>query len=112
MHPKRSASFILCLSLAACAPAAPGGGPSSSSSAVPERYVSSDCRIGGCSGEVCGDAGGEPIVSNCISNPAFSCYKTARCEKQADGACGWTMTSELSACLFDPPEEDPSSISA
>ena len=96
---------LLAVFLAACAPTGqddptPG---ITDDTAPAERYVDADCQIGGCSGEICGEAGGEPIASNCIYKPSFACYGSARCEKQADGLCDWTMTAELSACLMDPP---------
>ncbi len=54
------------------------------------------CRIGGCSGELCSD---QVLVSACIWRPEFACYRTATCEPQASGECGWTMTRGLAACL-------------
>lgn len=108
MHPTSfAAAVVLCLSLAACAPVTDGGpsaSSSSSSSAVAERYVSADCQVGGCSAQICQGADEEPAVRDCMYRPAYGCYATGRCEKQADGLCGWTMTAELSACLMDPPE--------
>jgi eight-cysteine-cluster-containing protein len=114
MQSKVFAAAVLCLSLAACAPAAPAGGGSSSSSAVPvaERYVDPKCQVGGCSAQICQGIDKEPAMSDCMFRPAYECYKVARCEPQATGECGWTMTSELSACLMDPPEIDASSVSA
>lgn len=55
------------------------------------------CYVGGCSSEVCSDQ--KNVASNCIYTAAFACYKTAKCERQASGQCGWTPTSELNACL-------------
>lgn len=59
----------------------------------------SSCVVGGCSGEVCGDAADGPAMSNCIYRAEFACYKTARCERQPDGKCGWSQTPELQQCL-------------
>ncbi len=106
MNTKLLATAALCFSFAACAPVGTDGANGSSSSRAAERYVSGDCQVGGCSAEVCGEAGDEPIASNCIYNPTFACYRAARCEKQANGLCGWTMTSDLSACLMDPPTQE------
>jgi hypothetical protein len=61
--------------------------------------ASTGCVVGGCSGEVCSDASQGPLVSNCIYKPEFACYKSARCERQADGACGWSQTYDLVECL-------------
>ncbi len=57
------------------------------------------CRIGGCSGEICEADNGSPAVGICIWSEQFACYKTAKCEEQADGKCGWTQTPELKKCL-------------
>jgi hypothetical protein len=54
------------------------------------------CVKGGCSGQVCAD---EPLVSTCEWRPEYACYKTATCERQADGKCGWTKTAALTSCL-------------
>lgn len=64
---------------------------------VEKRTVSKQCYIGGCSSEVCSDTPG--AVSTCIYREAFGCYKTATCERQASGKCGWTQTKELNTCL-------------
>lgn len=60
------------------------------------------CRPTGCSGQICAD---EDVVSTCEWTPIYACYKTAKCEKQSDGKCGWTKTSELESCLANPPKE-------
>jgi hypothetical protein len=55
------------------------------------------CYIGGCSQEICSD---EPdAVSTCEYRAEYSCYKSARCEKQSNGQCGWTETSALTQCI-------------
>lgn len=57
------------------------------------------CYVGGCSWEVCS---GQPnVVSNCIYREEFACYKTAKCERQSNGICGWTDTASLRACIVD-----------
>ena len=56
------------------------------------------CRVAGCSGELCVGPEG-PGVSICIWPEEFACYRGATCEPQADGACGWTPTPELTMCL-------------
>ncbi len=60
-------------------------------------FVAEGCYIGGCAGEICSDEPG--VMSPCLWKPEFACYKLARCERQADGKCGWTMTPELKRCL-------------
>lgn len=55
------------------------------------------CYVGGCSSEVCS---AEPdVASNCIYKEEFMCYKTATCERQTNGSCGWTQTPALKMCL-------------
>jgi hypothetical protein len=55
------------------------------------------CFVGGCSGQVCSDQ--EGVVTTCEWQDEYACYDTATCERQTDGACGWTQTEELTACL-------------
>jgi hypothetical protein len=55
------------------------------------------CFRGGCSGEICSD--NPNVASACIFKPEFACYQNARCERQANGQCGWTQTPELTQCL-------------
>ncbi len=67
--------------------------------AIPEH----GCFVGGCSGEVCSE---DPdVVSNCMYRPQYQCYKTATCERQTTGVCGWTQTEELKSCLMNPESE-------
>ncbi len=54
------------------------------------------CRIGGCSSQLCA---AEDVLSTCEWRPEYACYRGARCEPQPGGACGWTQTPELLACL-------------
>lgn len=60
----------------------------------------SECFVGGCSGQVCSDDAG--IVSTCEWRDEYACYRTAKCERQSNGQCGWTSTPELTACLKNP----------
>ncbi|MCW5805671.1 MAG: hypothetical protein KIT31_25095 [Deltaproteobacteria bacterium] len=55
------------------------------------------CFVGGCSGQICSDQDG--AISTCDFRPEYACYQAATCERQADGACGWTPTEELQACI-------------
>lgn len=56
----------------------------------------SECRPTGCSGQICAD---QDIISTCGFRPEYACYKTARCERQPSGGCGWTLTQELQRCV-------------
>lgn len=64
-----------------------------------QRFVGEGCKVGGCSSELCLDKDSEGVYSICIYNPVYECYKTARCERQENGECGWSQTEELKACL-------------
>lgn len=57
------------------------------------------CFVGGCSGQICSDQ--KDAVSTCEYSELYACYKQsfARCERQANGQCGWTETPELASCL-------------
>lgn len=61
-----------------------------------------ECKPTGCSGIVCSD---EEVMTTCEYRPEYACYKTATCTRQDDGACGWTKTADLDACLANPPKE-------
>ncbi len=55
------------------------------------------CFVGGCSGQICSDQ--KDVISNCMWTESYACYATAKCERQQNGQCGWTETSELKMCL-------------
>jgi hypothetical protein len=55
------------------------------------------CYVGGCSSQICSDS--PDVISTCEYIEEYACYKTARCERQSDGQCGWTETSTLKMCL-------------
>ena len=63
----------------------------------PNPIVEGGCFIGGCSNQICSDQ--KDMVSTCEYREEYACYKTAKCERQASGECGWIQTQELSACL-------------
>lgn len=54
------------------------------------------CVVTGCSGQMCAD---EEAMTTCEYRADYACYKTARCERQPTGACGWTETPALRACV-------------
>jgi hypothetical protein len=92
--------------LLACATvlAACGGGSSSSqpSTPAPPPPQAGACIKTGCSGIVCAEPGQE-VMTTCEYRPEYVCYQQATCERQPGGACGWTQTAELTACLASPP---------
>jgi len=61
----------------------------------------SDCKLGGCSSQLCLDASAPDVASTCEWTEAYACYQTASCELQPNGACGWTETDALRKCLDD-----------
>ena len=76
---------------------------------IPVRFAPADpskpwraCRKTGCSGQICAE---EDVVSDCMFKPEYACYREAECARQSDGACGWTQTAGLKACLENPPTE-------
>ncbi len=54
------------------------------------------CIKTGCSGIICAD---QEMMSTCEWKEEYECYKTARCERQQDGKCGFTKTAELTSCI-------------
>lgn len=65
------------------------------------KDVVKECLVGGCNSEICAEVSEEPKASICIYSPKFECYKSATCERQVDGECGWAQTPELIKCLAD-----------
>jgi len=55
------------------------------------------CYVGGCSGQICSEE--RDVASNCEWKDRYACYRTAVCERQSTGECGWTQTPELQSCL-------------
>jgi hypothetical protein len=63
-----------------------------SSGSVAER----PCKKTGCSSQICSD---QDVVTTCEWRPEYECYQKALCERQRGGACGFSRTPELAACL-------------
>jgi len=61
--------------------------------------VTAPCRLGGCSSQLCLGPDAPDVITTCEYRPEYACYLSAACEPQASGACGWTETDELTACL-------------
>lgn len=62
----------------------------------PAQAAAGGCIKTGCSGQICSD---QDVVSTCEYRPEYACYQSAQCARQADGRCGWTQTTALTACL-------------
>lgn len=58
--------------------------------------VQAPCVKTGCSGQICADSS---RITTCEYMPAYACYQNAECKRQADGQCGFTKTTALTACL-------------
>lgn len=58
------------------------------------------CVIGGCSSQLCVEAGGNGGVSTCEWREEYACYQQhGVCERGADNQCGWRATQELQDCV-------------
>ena len=76
------------------------------SAPVTDSITMNACAVAGCSGQLCVAAGeAASVVTDCMFRAEYACYREAACEPQADGQCGWTMTSALDQCLVNPPVE-------
>ena len=64
---------------------------------TPAPVATGGCFVGGCSGQICSDQ--EGVITTCEYREEYACYKSARCERQTSGRCGWTETPELAICL-------------
>jgi hypothetical protein len=58
--------------------------------------ASKPCLKTGCGNQLCAD---HDVISTCEWRPEYACYQKAACERQADGNCGFTKTTELVECL-------------
>jgi len=68
----------------------PGGGGGGGGS------TAAACKPTGCSSTICADT---DMISTCIYLAEYDCYKTATCERQSNGQCGWTQTDALTSCI-------------
>ena len=81
--------------------------PTSVPAPVPEVTLSpkptptskNGCIIWGCNGELCIDKDSERADTICRWLPQHECFRTATCERQANGRCAWSQTPELKDCL-------------
>jgi hypothetical protein len=56
------------------------------------------CLRTGCSGTVCAEPGND-VMTTCDMRPEYECYASATCERQSNGACGWTASPTLTQCI-------------
>jgi hypothetical protein len=66
------------------------------------------CVIAGCSSQLCMSAeeSENSGITTCEFRAEYACYKSAVCEPQANGSCGWTPSDSLQQCLANPPQLD------
>ncbi|MEZ4359468.1 MAG: hypothetical protein R3B48_04755 [Kofleriaceae bacterium] len=64
----------------------------------PPPPAAAACIRTGCSGSICTEPGND-VMTTCQMLPQYECYATAKCERQANGACGFTSTPALTQCL-------------
>lgn len=77
----------------------------------PTPVVGAGCAIGGCSNQLCGEAGEiENVATTCEYREAYACYRSASCVQQTSGKCGWTETPELRTCLSSSSSDVPTNI--
>ena len=62
----------------------------------PDCEAPGECRATGCGGQICAD---EEVITTCEALPGDACFAEAICERQADGACGFTQTDASQACF-------------
>lgn len=74
-------------------------GAASSLTGVCKKPAATSCVAGGCSGQLCVEESSGGGISTCEWKEEYACYKSAACERQGDGACGWTKSASLDACL-------------
>ena len=93
-------SLLLALALAAGCYSSSGQAPppSPSPAPAPAPAGAADCEPTGCSNTICAEAG-KGVMSTCEYKAEYACYAKAKCEKQADGACGWTKTADFDTCM-------------
>ena len=73
-------------------------GQGSSDQGNTECKSDSDCRKGGCSGQLCEPKSLPPRATNCEFLPEYECFKHTECGC-TDGKCAWAESSEYDACV-------------
>ena len=84
---------MLCLTGTTCVEDANGVGECKANTPAP-------CVKTGCSGHICAD---QQRITTCEFRPEYACYRSATCERGANGQCGFRKTAALTSCLASPP---------
>ncbi|MBI4818214.1 MAG: proprotein convertase P-domain-containing protein [Deltaproteobacteria bacterium] len=61
-----------------------------------DSFRAAACHTTGCSGQVCANS---DRITTCEFRDEYMCYRSASCEPQTDGHCGFTPTPTLDQCL-------------
>lgn len=70
-----------------------------------EELSTGGCVRAGCSSQLCIDASEvDGISTSCEWREVYSCYNSATCERQSNGGCGFTPTTQLSQCIAEKSE--------
>jgi len=69
-----------------------------------ECTASSDCEIGGCSGEICNPAE-QKMFTTCEYREEYSCYKLASCGC-VNGKCSWQKNEAFDSCFAEKQTEN------
>lgn len=65
-------------------------------------HVRDGCMIGGCNKQYCVDEKETAnFTSQCNADPQLACFAKAKCERQDNNRCGWTLTESIAACVLD-----------
>ncbi|RDV36795.1 eight-cysteine-cluster domain-containing protein [Bradymonadaceae bacterium TMQ3] len=65
----------------------------------PECRSALDCKVGGCSGQLCGSIT-DDLITTCEYLPEYACYDQEYTSCGCfDGKCGWEQTEALDSCL-------------
>ena len=82
----------------------PDGSVFTEKTVQPHVAASPKCVSAGCSSHVCTEESeAANIVTTCEYKAEYACYRSAKCERQMNGHCGWTKTPALDTCLKNPP---------
>lgn len=82
------------------------GGPNCEFAACPGvKSGTKECVRGGCSGQICEEAG-TGTITTCEYSAVYGCYQQAECTEQLSGECGFTQTPALQQCLAAANAED------
>ena len=74
--------------------------PTTGSGGTDQAATGPGCMRTGCSSQICTEVGNEQTTT-CEMRPEYACLRRARCERQGNGQCDWTRTTEFESCVAD-----------